>query len=295
MTSYQVHLTAAQRKRLLEGQLIRIPHKHLSGGAVPLYVDATQFQRLLSAQSQNKGAALRFSPDQAEYHITHGGGFWSGLKNIGKKALGTAAMNWRHTKILKKMNEMPRVIKDYLSKYGDQSIVSIQLGRKPVSGGVTFILNALSNGQLEQARKDLKYDEIYHSFLLVKLRDGKEIRLEKNERVAISETIRSEDRRDTYNIPITKSLTLRALIENAARAEGEALWRYTPARQNCQAFVFALIKHSHLTPSDPRTLAALTPQNGEKLISSLGSKAGVVQLLTDLGGYTNVILNGGRV
>jgi hypothetical protein len=56
-----------------------------------------------------------------------------------------------------------------------------------------------------------------------------------------------------------------------------------------------LVRHSGLIPTEQRTLAALTPQNGEKLIASLGTNAGIVQFTTNLGSFFNVLRHGGEV
>ena len=71
--------------------------------------------------------------------------------------------------------------RETLEKYGENKITNITIGRDPVNRIVQSIVNFISGGQYEQARKLLNYDDIYHLYMIITLDDGTRLRLEKNQ------------------------------------------------------------------------------------------------------------------
>ncbi|MCW3101331.1 MAG: hypothetical protein JWL77_6949 [Chthonomonadaceae bacterium] len=285
--THHVHISEAQQRKLLKGGSIRIKHAHITQGKVPIFLTERQLVSLQNANAKGKGATLKFeSQHQADYHVQHGGGLWSFVRTFASRA---------HNAIVQKTSEMPKLITQFLQKHGNQRIVQLYLGRKPLQTGIMVLGNLISRGELDRVRSELTYDKVAHSYLLLKLQDGLEFILEKNERVMIKTVISGDDRKELYAIPLSKDVTLKQFIENAALVEGARLWKYDAVNTNCQRFCYDMVKDSHLMPSDPRTLNALTPQNAGKLIETLGGKDGIVKFVTNLGSYVDVIKNGGQV
>jgi hypothetical protein len=299
--THHVHLSLAQRRRLLVGQSIRIKHEHLRGGTIPLFVTPLQHRDLTQAITKGKGVLFKFSsPKQAEYHLEHGRGFWDTIKSAAKGALSAGKFIVQNhgnliNATLQAMQEMPRVLKEFIQKEGQKYITNIKLGRIPVIPAVKTVLNAISLGKLEQTQKQLNYNEIFHSFLIITLDGGLRFKLEKNQRVGVTTNISKEDTKENFDIPINRKLKFVDFIENTAKVEGTKLWSYDPSSQNCQRFCMDMVKDNNLLPRDPKTIAALTPQNGQQLINSLGSKSGIAKFVTDVAGFGDVLLHGGKI
>ena len=136
-----------------------------------------------------------------------------------------------------RLNKRPKAITDYLKKHGNESIKQIIVCRTPLSGVFSMIGNLLTNGEWNENKEKLGYDDIYHLYVLVKL-DSHTIRIEKNSREEISnKTNLGQDYRIINDIDIT----LNELFDRMESAVGlERLYRYDPFSTNCQSFVATL-------------------------------------------------------
>lgn len=151
-----------------------------------------------------------------------------------------------------------------LKDVGNVPIQAIGVGRTPVNKIVQGVLQLLSLGKYEEVKKKLKYDDVYHVFLIIQMRSGQRFKLEKNHVVECTKT--------TQGLPpgglsFSSPLTLRLLLERAAT--GPSFWSYNPATNNCQNFVRDIVSSNHLIPQNQEALACLTPQQGDLLLKTL--------------------------
>ncbi|CAF1645239.1 unnamed protein product [Rotaria sp. Silwood1] len=67
---------------------------------------------------------------------------------------------------------MPAKIRDLLKEVGDEPILKIQLGRRPVKEFALNILDYLSDSKFLDKQDELGYDEIYHNYLLITIQNN---------------------------------------------------------------------------------------------------------------------------
>lgn len=202
---------------------------------------------------------------------------------------------------------MPLRVRNILEKVGDELILKIELGRTPVQDLPIKLLNFLSDSKFRDKQLELGYDEIYHNYLLVTIRNSHGpnvlqnllgavernatastvLKLEKAQRIALKYPIIPDELIEVYNIPLTpnKPLTFNQLISTASNIDKD-FYKYDAAENNmCQTFVENIIEINGLTPNivDQATLDALKPIDARALFSSLGSRSKLVKIATDLG------------
>ena len=59
-----------------------------------------------------------------------------------------------------------------LRKYGDYRIVKVWVYRKPIDAMLNAVLNFVSLGQFDDAKKDARYDKLFHLGAFLMLNDG---------------------------------------------------------------------------------------------------------------------------
>lgn len=187
---------------------------------------------------------------------------------------------------------------EFLQREGNKEIKQIQVGRTPVVGGVQKALNVLSLGGYDRAKKKLKYDDVYHNFLVVTLSDGSRYRIEKNHVVEAKPYKPSKKKGFEpmlHDLPVTSGLQLQSLIQKA-EDNNSKFWRYDPATNNCQVFVNEIVKKNNLEPTDEETAKILKPQEGKTLIQSLPTPLQAVpKLVTDIAAVGDRVIHGDGV
>ena len=175
------------------------------------------------------------------------------------------------------------------------------VGRTPVTSGIKKFMNYLSFGRLEKKRKELGYEDIFHSYIIVKLDDGKFYKVERNHIIEEKEiTNKDQIKGEVKNIPLDKEIEVGDMIENASK-NSKDFWVYDPRDRNCQDFVERTIKNNDLYDNiDDETKEIVKPQDGNALIETLHYFKGVPKTLTDLySGIDRAIygngVNGGKL
>jgi hypothetical protein len=173
-----------------------------------------------------------------------------------------------------------------IKKYGAQEIKSIIVGRDPVMKVIQSIVNLLSGGKYESAKKLLNYDDVYHLYLVITLDNGVKLRLEKNQIPQIY----------TYNgtpkesIPVSldKKISLAEFVGKARQLYGPyAFVNYDAVERNCQVFVDNLLNASNLNSP---TIRKFVLQDIQKLLpDTVKSIGGVV---TDIAGALSNLFGG---
>ncbi|CAF4734115.1 unnamed protein product [Rotaria sp. Silwood1] len=158
---------------------------------------------------------------------------------------------------------MPLRVRNLLEQLGDELILKIELGRTPVQGFPIKILNFLSHSKFTDKQLELGYDEIYHNYLLVTIKNSQGphtlqhmlgnirlnvsartiLKLEKAQRIALKPPSIPDELIDVYDIPLTpdKPLTLNRLISTASNVD-KNFYTYDAGENNmCQTFVENII------------------------------------------------------
>ena len=141
-------------------------------------------------------------------------------------------------------------IKKILKKYGDEEILAIRIGRRPIDNRVEKAFNIISLGKWDKLRNDYYYDTLFHLFLILTLKDGTVISFEKNSIVTMTE---NDSRCSMKNVDCIEleypanSITLNELVRKPLERIGKDMYFvYDPFKKNCQIFVSDILKTFNL-------------------------------------------------
>ena len=175
---------------------------------------------------------------------------------------------------------MPPNVKDILNRRGDAIVNSIRVGRTPVQSAIQGILKTLST---------VPYDNLFHLFMVFKTSKG-EILLEKNARINASTTIpKSEDWYDLNDVP---HLTFNDYVQNAKKAMGSKFFPYHPNTNNCQDFISGVLQANGIRDQN---VYNFVKQDTSMIFKNKGWLSGMAKQVTDLGGYADVVMQGGTL
>ena len=137
--------------------------------------------------------------------------------------------------------EFSNKIKKILTKYGNQKVRAIRIGRRPINNMVEKAFDVISLGKWSKLRDQYYYDRLFHLFLIITLEDGTIISLEKNSIVTMTEDDERCSMKDVECIELeypADSLTLDELVRKPLERIGkEKYFIYHPFDQNCQIFI----------------------------------------------------------
>ncbi len=197
---------------------------------------------------------------------------------------GGRVMDWIPDRF-KPREKAPKRFTDFLDNEGSKQVIDIKVGRKPVNSGIQKALNLASFGGFNHVKRKLKYDDVYHNYLIVTMSDGQKYKVEKNH-VVSKEKADKDDEKDSYQVglPVDRNITLKELINNASSGNEKRFYQYDPSSDNCQKFVEDVVTKNNLTVPDLKTAEVIEPQKAQSLIDSLGALDKVPKLITDVAG-----------
>ena len=144
----------------------------------------------------------------------------------------------------------PRTIKEMLDIYGDKKIVSVQIGRRPITAIVNKIYHMIGGEKLKKIKDQYNYSDIYHLWIIVKLSDGTMIKIEKAHRVVVTVNPVIDTPDNTPWIPVPNQLTLKQLIEQYEAKRGDMAYFYDETNANCQVMAKDLVNLLGITQYD---------------------------------------------
>ena len=137
-------------------------------------------------------------------------------------------------------------IKKILKKYGNEEILAMRIGRRPIQDKVEKAFNIISGGKWAQLRNQYYYHRLFHLFLIITLKDGTIISFEKNSIVNMTE---NDGRCSMPNVDCIEleypanSITLNDLVKKPLDRIGkESYFIYDPFKSNCQIFIKAILE-----------------------------------------------------
>ena len=193
---------------------------------------------------------------------------------------GLGQMQHSYNNMFLETATMPPNVKDILNRRGDAIVNSIKIGRTPVQSAIQGILKTLST---------VPYDNLFHLFMVFKTSKG-EILFEKNARINASTTIpKSEDWYDLTSVP---NKTLNDYIQTAKKAMGPKFFPYHPNTNNCQDFIKGVLESNGI---NDQNAINFVKQDTSMIFKNKGWLSGMAKQVTDLGGYADVMMQGGSL
>ena len=175
----------------------------------------------------------------------------------------------------------PKVQK-LLSDYGNETIVSATIARKPVTSIIQSIIRTVSS---------YPYDNLFHLMILLKTNTGKTIRFEKNAAINddVNPNITNAQYMEVPNVP--SGLTINQLIENTRNLMKEKFIPYTASNNNCQNFILNVIRANNM--SNPE-LEAFIKQDTAMIFKDPNFKK-FSDGITGLGEKIDILTQGGKL
>ena len=187
------------------------------------------------------------------------------------------------------------VDRKFIGENKDAIITEMTVYRTPVQSYVKKLANVLTLGKFGEIMSK-HYDEIYHLFLRIKLSNGKDITLEKNQTIEINNFDPKRDTNEgTEKLPLKlpPDLTFGKFLENGlAITTPDIYFRYNPISTNCQQYLTVLLKGSGIDTLNPEA-ATFIFQNMKHLREGLSSfQKTVFKGITDLAAVADVAIHG---
>lgn len=180
-------------------------------------------------------------------------------------------------------------LRKFLDGKGDQAVTKIEIARKPVFSTIQTVLNIASRGKLAKKRKELGYNDLYHNYLLVTLKDGSTYRVENNHQVEAMPATANDYKGERSNVPITTEKSLKDMVATASKDDPK-FWKYDARSSNCQDFTRKMLTKNGLKPeNDP------PQQDAAALTGVLPYKGAVAKAITDVAQYADQVIHGGAV
>jgi len=187
-------------------------------------------------------------------------------------------------------NDYPPKVRDILSKYGNEIITGITIGRAPVPSLLTGALNAVSLGQFGKNLENSPYDTLFHLYILVKLQNGTTLLVEKNEVINMSVNPKSIKGSELKAVsPIPSNLSVNQMLEKAKSVQGGKYFKYSARDNNCQDFILAILTGNNIGNSEDKTFVK---QDTKQLFNELPALRKISNTITDIGAKVNEITTG---
>jgi hypothetical protein len=185
------------------------------------------------------------------------------------------------------LSQMPKQVSDALSKYGNNTVTEIIVGRTKVLKVVQVLLNAITFGNFNKEKQKYGYDDIFHLYAVLVLDNGVKLITERNQRIVLS-----EDRNNRDSVPdkisIKTNIKLNQLFQNAINADGAKIWRYDSLSNNCQNFITSLLRNSGYLTGDANIFIN---QKVDNLLNPTAQN--IAQKTTDIASIFENIVKGG--
>ena len=184
-----------------------------------------------------------------------------------------------------------------LNRFGSMRITKITIYRKPIDQILDTVLNLISLGKFEEAKKDANYDKMFHLGLFFLLNDWKggwyQVIVEKNEVIRVEQVgfdVRKWGESMVIHLPINmvgyREVTLNEFLDRTHALMGDKYFTYDAfGGNNCQVFARSMLKANEL----------LTPQADsfifqplDQVVKGIGSHVPVIaKAVTTLGALIN--------
>ncbi len=181
--------------------------------------------------------------------------------------------------------DMPPIYLQYLQTYGNNVIVGATIYRHKVNGVITSALNVLSGNN---------FDRLYHLRCYFTLDNGKEIYIEKNERLNCG----TGDKQSGYHslvvnpADIPQGLTFGVMMQRTQELMGEKFLTYSASSNNCQYFIRAIFSaNGMLRPN----YESFIKQATESIFQGNPALRQFANTVTDVAGEVNGIVSGGEL
>ena len=185
--------------------------------------------------------------------------------------------------------KLPPKVRKIVKTYGNDEIDYIQIARNPLTKGVTMALNAVSFGDFARQAKKLPYDRLFHLYMIITLKSGKNILLEKNEVIMMEVGAGVRKDAESKLVRVNKNLTIETLLSTTKTYMGNNFLPYSASTNNCQDFLLAVLKSNKLGNEN---VYKFIKQKTDEIFKKNRFLAKVSNFVTDFGSKVNILKEG---
>lgn len=183
-----------------------------------------------------------------------------------------------------------------LEKYGYNKIVSISIYRTPLPDLLNNIINIVSLGKWKDLVKKYGFDKLFHLALVLTLDNNKNIIIEKNEVINISDSYKTKSNTETFTLDnyVSGTYTLSLMLDKARKmVNDDKIWfGYDPFNNNCQYFIRYILEANNLYSANAEEFLFQDVSSIEKELSSVSKS--IMRGTTTIAGTVNKFLGKGQ-
>lgn len=186
--------------------------------------------------------------------------------------------------------DLPPQVRNVLKLHGDSEISYIQVARNPVSKNTQGLMNLFSMGKFKKEVDKLPYDDIFHLYMIITLKNGKNISTEKDEviKMKVGGSVGANaESRIIKNIP--SGITLQKLITKTKGYMGRQFLPYDARDNNCQVYLNSILKANNLGNNE---IYNWVKQDTSSIFKALPELGRTSRLITDVAARFNVLKEG---
>ena len=186
-------------------------------------------------------------------------------------------------------------VRKLLEQIIGNKIIKLVVIREPIKEAVNMLVNVITVNKVNEFKKDVGVDDLFHLYMIATLDNGKLIRIEKNAEIDIKEvnSIPNVNQLNMLNIVITSNLSVNELLNNTRQKIGDRLFfDYDGIKNNCQDFLYNILYMNGFEASNP-TMKSFIKQDLVKLSKNLSQTSKkIMNTLTNLGKRAQIIIGG---
>ena len=186
-------------------------------------------------------------------------------------------------------------VRKLLDEIKGNKIIKLVVIREPIKEAVNMLVNVITVNKVNEFKKDVGVDDLFHLYMIATLDNGKLIRIEKNAEIDIKEvnSIPNVNQLNMLNIVIPSNLSVNELLNNTREKIGDRLFfDYDGIKNNCQDFLYNILYMNGFEASNP-TMKSFIKQDLVKLSKNLSQTSKkIMNTLTNLGKRAQIIIGG---
>lgn len=163
----------------------------------------------------------------------------------------------------------------------------MEVRREPLPLALNIAMNIATLGQIA---KNTPYDDLFHLSVVVKLDDGTQVLMEKNEVISLELNPIPRDKTESKEVNLYgKRISLKQLLDNTELRMGGNYFLYSARNNNCQDFITNILTANGL---DTPELIEFVKQDTIQVFGDMIRFRKLTNTLTDIAGRVNVLTQG---
>ena len=224
------------------------------------FLPPTKFEpRSFRTKVVNPDIRLVYGKLKEKHHHLEGSGLFDYFTKAYDYVKNKVSDAFDYVKNAVSINDYSSKTKNNLAQYGDYPIIALQIRRVPIAFALDLALQGISAGEWERLKDKYGFDKFFHLSMVATLKGAKEIVLNKGKRirqnkqlaieklevVSVNENIEISEGMETQEVPIPqgKVFSINDMFKKARDKVGDTkFFSYSALGQNnCQDFIGLLL------------------------------------------------------